>query len=141
MSYNRTASARTKRKGYSYSSGKRANKWLGYPLRCHANYNTFGVGKSNIRRPARQPVAIDTREGTRESNVLASLMFSQSRYEKTVSVLSKVLRMSFSPIENRCHSIIKALALLATFTPYREMENEGDKTERWEGGGKKGALR
>ncbi|KYN17442.1 hypothetical protein ALC57_10234 [Trachymyrmex cornetzi] len=74
-----TASAKTKRKGYFYSSGRRANKWLRYPLRCHANY-TFGVGKSNIRRPARQPVAIDTREGTRESNVLASLMFSQSRY-------------------------------------------------------------
>jgi len=67
-------------------------------------------------------------------------MFSQSRYEKAVSVLSKVLRMSFSPIENRCRSIIKALALLATFTRYREMENEGDKTERWESGGKKGRF-
>lgn len=36
--------------------------------------------------------------------------------------------MSFSPMENRCRSIVKALALLATFTRYREMENEGDKT-------------
>jgi len=78
----------------------------------------------------RQSVAIDSREGTRESNVLASLMFSQNRYEKAVSVLSKVLRMSFSPIENRCCSIIKALALLATFIRYREMENEGDKNGR-----------
>lgn len=48
--------------------------------------------------------------------------------EKTASALSKVSRMSFSPIENRCRRIVKAFALLATFTRYREMENEGDKT-------------
>ncbi|KYM81939.1 hypothetical protein ALC53_07580 [Atta colombica] len=54
----------------------------------------------------------------------------ESLLEKAVSVLSKVLRMSFSPIENRCRSIIKALAFLATFIRYHEMENEGDKNGR-----------
>lgn len=57
-----------------------------------------------------------------------TLMFSRSRYKKAASALSEVSRMSFSPIENRCRSIIKALALPATFTRYRGMENEGDKT-------------
>lgn len=47
--------------------------------------------------------------------------------------------MSFLPIENRYRRIVKALAFLVTFTRYREMENEGDKT-RQRVTGKKGAL-
>lgn len=68
-------------------------------------------------------------------------MFSRSCYEKAASALLKVSRMSFLPIENRYRRIVKALAFLVTFTRYREMENEGDKTRRRvDGGRKKGAL-
>lgn len=38
--------------------------------------------------------------------------------------MSKVSRMSFSPIENRYRRIVKALVLLVTFTRYREMESQ-----------------
>lgn len=40
------------------------------------------------------------------------------------AALSKILRMSFSPIENRYRRIIKVLVLLAIFTCYRG-ENAG----------------
>lgn len=53
--------------------------------------------------------------------------------------LSKILRMSFSPIENRYRRIIKVLVLLATFTRYRGAENAG--RIKQDGEGKKGALR
>lgn len=43
--------------------------------------------------------------------------------------LSKVLRMSFSPIENRYRRIIKVLVLLATFTRYHG-ECRKDKARR-----------